>query len=147
MARYRFNFWLNSKNPDELQIAEEIENLKRIRLFAKTIRDGIRLICDLRRGSVAVLLELFPDVKEAFASGQSDIMNLIAQQTAILERLASQPVLAPVTPTKAAIGFSLPELPPVFVDDAPAVDPGTARANFAASMGDLFNQDESDLWD
>ena len=65
MARYQFCFWLDCDKDDELLIAEEIDTLKQERSFSKTIRDGIRLISDLRRGNVDVLLELFPEVKAA----------------------------------------------------------------------------------
>lgn len=63
MARERFSFWLDLNKDDELMLAEQIDDLKRRRLFTRTIRDGIRLICDLRRGNLDVLLELFPELK------------------------------------------------------------------------------------
>ncbi|HLA45639.1 MAG TPA: hypothetical protein VJZ27_19475 [Aggregatilineales bacterium] len=62
--RLGFKFWLNIENPQEQEIAEHIEDLKQSRTFAKTIRDGIRLIYDLRRGKTEVLQELFPWVLE-----------------------------------------------------------------------------------
>jgi hypothetical protein len=61
--RYRFEFWLDSNKNDELLLMEEIAALKKKRLFAQTIRDGIRLIVDLRRGSFDVLVELFPEMR------------------------------------------------------------------------------------
>jgi hypothetical protein len=69
MARGLFKFWLDYDKDDELLIAEEIDRLKQNRLFAQTIRDGIRLICDLRAGRVDVLFELFPWVKAEFIAG------------------------------------------------------------------------------
>jgi hypothetical protein len=63
MARFKFEFWLDAKKDDELLLMEDIDGLKRNRLFSKTIRDGIRLIMDLRRGNLDVLLELFPQFK------------------------------------------------------------------------------------
>ena len=62
--RLGFKFWLNLENPQENELADEIENLKQKRTFARTIREGIRLICDLRRGRTEVLEELFPWVLE-----------------------------------------------------------------------------------
>jgi len=62
--RQRFMFWLDHDKPEEKQIAEEILLLKTAGLFARTIRDGIRLIQDLRAGRVDVLHELFPWVLE-----------------------------------------------------------------------------------
>ncbi len=64
--RLRFTFWLDVNKKDEAEIADEVEELKRDRLFAQTIRDGIRLICDLRDGKLNVLFELFPWVKAEF---------------------------------------------------------------------------------
>ena len=62
--RLGFKFWLNIENPQEQEIVDHIEDLKKSRSFAKTIRDGIRLIYDLRRGKTEVLQELFPWVLE-----------------------------------------------------------------------------------
>ncbi len=63
--RLRFTFWLDLNKPDENLIAEMIDDLKIGKLFAKTIRDGIRLIYDLRAGRLDTLFELFPWVQEA----------------------------------------------------------------------------------
>ncbi len=64
--RLRFTFWLDLLKPDEGQLADQIELLKNDRSFAGTIRDGIRLICDLRQGKLDVLFELFPWVRAEF---------------------------------------------------------------------------------
>ena len=60
--RYRLmhNFWLDMHKPEEERIADVIERLKSSRSFAKTVRDGIRLIWDLKQGRTDVLTELFP---------------------------------------------------------------------------------------
>lgn len=62
--RIRYAFWLDIKKSDEEKLSDDIELLKNKRSFAKAIRDGLRLILSLREGSVDVLLELFPFVKE-----------------------------------------------------------------------------------
>jgi hypothetical protein len=64
--RLRFTFWLDVNKEDEAEIADKVEKLKQDRLFVQTIRDGIRLICDLRDGKLDVLFELFPWVKAEF---------------------------------------------------------------------------------
>lgn len=69
MARGRYMFWLDFNKDEELLLAEIIDELKRKRSFIKTLRDGIRLICDLRQGKVDVLFELFPWVKAEFLAG------------------------------------------------------------------------------
>jgi hypothetical protein len=70
--RLRFTFWLDLLKPDEVVIAEQIEQLKSDRTFATTIRDGIRLICDLRAGRTDVLLELFPFVVERLKTPEAE---------------------------------------------------------------------------
>ncbi len=60
--RLRFQFWLNVWNDDDMAVCEQIQLLKNERSFTQVVRDGIRLICDLRQGRVDVLKELFPDV-------------------------------------------------------------------------------------
>ena len=67
--RLRYAFWLNLMDSAENSLAERIETLKAERTFAKTIRDGIRLVCDLRAGKLDVLFELFPWVKAEFLTG------------------------------------------------------------------------------
>jgi hypothetical protein len=62
--RLRFTFWLNINKSEERDLAEQIDDLKRKRSFAKTIRDGIRLMVDLYAGQTDVLFELFPWIKE-----------------------------------------------------------------------------------
>ena len=78
--RLRFVFWLDMLRSDELKLADKIELLKNERLFAKTIRDGIRLVVDLREGRVDVLRELFPWVLEqqvtANQNGGPQAMNV-----------------------------------------------------------------------
>ena len=69
MARGRFTFWLNYDKDEEFLLAEEIDGLKHNRQFVRTIRNGIRLIGDLRKGRVDVLFELFPWVKVEFLVG------------------------------------------------------------------------------
>ncbi len=66
-VREKFSFLLNLRNELDFNLADEIHELKKHRQFTATIRDGIRLVVDLRRGRVDVLLELFPWVSDHFA--------------------------------------------------------------------------------
>ena len=68
--RYRVmhKFWLDIRKDDEDQLDEAINTLKHTRKFTQTIRDGLRLMLDLKRGRVDVLLELFPWVQAEFLS-------------------------------------------------------------------------------
>lgn len=62
--RVMFKFWLNIAREEEKEIAETIQALKQDRSFSSVIRDGIRLVWDLRQGRTEVLRELFPWVLE-----------------------------------------------------------------------------------
>src|SRR5258705_6764678 len=66
--RLKFMFWLDVSKPDEFALSEQIEELKQRRSYVKTIRDGIRLICDLRAGHSDVLFELFPWIRSELMS-------------------------------------------------------------------------------
>lgn len=89
--RLRFPFWLDMNKPDEHALAELVETLKTKKLFAKTIRDGIRLVNDLREGRLDVLCELFPWVKEEMGKGRAvQSTDAIEAQLARLEILMKQ---------------------------------------------------------
>lgn len=68
MARFRISFWLDANKDDELLLLEDIDRLKGMRKFTRTVRDGIRLMIDLQEGKVDVLFELFPDLKKRLNS-------------------------------------------------------------------------------
>jgi len=71
--RPRFNFWLDLSKNIDYEISQLIAQLKENRLFTQTIRDGIRLICDLRAGKLDVLFELFPWVRAEFLKYMEDL--------------------------------------------------------------------------
>lgn len=81
--RKRFTFWLDLCKDDELTLAEEIDTLKKRRQFASYIRDGLRLLIDLKTGRTEVLLELFPWIRQHFQSEQ----KTVTERLAILEGL------------------------------------------------------------
>ncbi len=63
-VRRQYKFWLNLVSDHEYAIAEQIEFLKRSRLFVGAVRDGLRLLISLRQGRADVLRELFPNIEE-----------------------------------------------------------------------------------
>lgn len=65
--RVQFKFWMNIAKDDEFELSMEMMLLKSRRKFATTIKDGLRLMVDLRAGKIDVLLELFPFVRDAMA--------------------------------------------------------------------------------
>lgn len=61
--RKRIDFWLQMGNPEHEWLLDVISSLKRSGQFAKTVRDGIRLIVALREQEWSVLFEMFPEVR------------------------------------------------------------------------------------
>ena len=135
--RLMYRFWLDVNKADEYELAETIDLLKQKRSFVETIRDGIRLITDLRAGQLDVLFELFPWVTETLRSedkethrGTDDLKReLVALREAVMAREGG--------------GYGTP--PPkrlAATDDAPELvlqkKSGTdAAANFLASLAAL----------
>ena len=80
-----FRFWLDVNKPEEHQLAEHLEKLKRKRQFSRTIRDSLRLFLDLKAGKTDVLQELFPGI-----APQMDFAAIIQQAAdASAERFAN----------------------------------------------------------
>lgn len=63
--RLQFKFWLNARNDDDDDLAIALETLKTTKQYTQTIRDGVRLVMDLKAGRTKVLKELFPWVLES----------------------------------------------------------------------------------
>lgn len=63
--------FLELQHPRDLALLLQIELLKRQRRFTSVVRDGIRLICDLQRGSYDILFELFPAARADYANAQA----------------------------------------------------------------------------
>ena len=63
--RRMVKFWLDVKHADQQWIAEVVEELRKRRQLARTIREGISLVVTLRQGDFTVLDELFPFVRES----------------------------------------------------------------------------------
>ena len=62
--RWKFMFWLDDLKSDELELIQEIDQLKAARSFVSSVRDGLRLIIDLRSGRTDILFDLFPLLKD-----------------------------------------------------------------------------------
>jgi hypothetical protein len=89
--RLQYKFWLDVNNPQEQQLADQIEGLKQGRVFSQVVRDGIALIVDLWNGNIDVLLSLFPGIEEVFYKRFMDQKPTadytLQEQLARLERL------------------------------------------------------------
>ncbi len=100
--RLRFTFWLDMQKADEAGIAEMIDSLKADRTFASVIRDGIRLMCDLRAGRTDVLFALFPWVREAahpapVATADQRLQQQIKRLEELLLAQGNIPIHPPLT--------------------------------------------------
>lgn len=153
--RLRFVFWLDMLDNVEQQLADYVEELKAQRTFAKTIRDGLRLIRDLRAGKVDVLFELFPWVKAEFAagampknepdpSGSDKVQRELEQIKDLLLRSTPSPLAAPAGSPHALQPMTAPNLPSIFAEGGERTHPSEARKTFAGGMGNLFADDDDD---
>lgn len=108
--RVQHKFWLDITREEQDRLDEQIRRLKQERTFVATIRDGIRLMCDLRRGKLDVLFELFPwvraeflDYMQALQPDKSATEQRLEQQLARLEKLLLQQANAPAGPRPMAL--------------------------------------------
>jgi hypothetical protein len=107
--RLRFPFWLDLNKPDEAALADTIALLKEERTFVKTVRDGIRLVVDLRAGRLDVLFELFPWAKEVLQTPVATNDDDLRGQFADLKRLImEQGGIARPQPPPGTHQFELP---------------------------------------
>ncbi len=150
--RLRYVFWLDLNKPDEEIIADQIETLKSTRSFASTIRQGIRLITDLRAGRLDVLFELFPWVHTALMERnqpeETASARALREQLARIEQQLVAQGNTPITLPDKGRGerVDIPQL--TFIEEKSGASAEETRENFAAGMGDLFGDDDDmDLWD
>lgn len=72
MRRFRprkeFKFWLYHDIAEDVKLMEYIAYLYASRQFARTIRNGLRLMWTLGQGDLSVLFELFPGIKSSLNS-------------------------------------------------------------------------------
>lgn len=113
---FRFEFWLDLNDDTENTLADYIAELKAARTFVTTVRDGLRLIRDLRSGEINVLLELFPMVaaklqKPTPQASNDDIKREIAAlQELLLSQNSNAPLVAAPRALNAPSSFALPTL-------------------------------------
>ena len=99
--RLKFTFWLDVTKTAELWLADEIENLKNQRLFSQTIRDGIRLMAELRAGRTDTLFSLFPWLVSELSAPQPD-QELTHEIARLRELIMSQGAMPALTPPRPA---------------------------------------------
>jgi len=122
-VREQVKFWLNKKAADEANILEIINWLKGQRAFVAAIRDGLRLIYDLRHlNSTDVLLELFPNIRERLSLEAAPSPDEISRRLGHIEEiLEQQPApnsyTSAVAPTPAPQKLSAGFIPIPTVED------------------------------
>ena len=108
--RLRFTFWLDMLIPEEQGLADYVAELKTQRSFVRTIRDGLRLMRDLRAGSTDVLFELFPFVRQQLvppppqAGDAGDLKRELDELKELLLRSTTPPLVAAARSAAPLIG-------------------------------------------
>ncbi len=138
--RVKFMFWIDAAKKEGDDLIEQIEGLKRERLFAKTLRDGIRLICDLRAGQTDVLFDLFPWIKDGLQISptvpvEKGIQEQIARLEALLLAQGNMPIRS--TGEQPIKGTSRQNSSPPIELSASKASAETIAANFINSMKGL----------
>jgi hypothetical protein len=153
MSRWRMTFWLDDQNERDYAVGQAIAALKTERKFVSTVRDGIRLMLDLRAGRTDVLFELFPHLANTLhppvpLSNTREIEYRLEQlQQAVLNHARPLPAAPAAVKSLAAGSAGLqplaafkPLLAPTFDDDDTVVirrdssAGSTAAANFLDSV-------------
>ena len=108
--RRQYRFWLDECIPAEAELGRYVAELTDQRQFAPTIRDGLRLIRELRQGDISFLFELFPHIMSVIereylrdrykASTEFEAMvnSYKLQIESLTAAVASQPLGAVVAP-------------------------------------------------
>jgi len=141
--RWQFKFWLNSNDDDDLAIADLIGALKRQRLFQQSIRDGLRLVWDLRAGRTDVLLELFPGIREALPQvSAGETMNaMLRELSEIKAHMNAGGGVMPIPKVAQDVPAARPKLQ---VIEAPAASADDRAAAFLGSLASSFFDDDDD---
>lgn len=89
--RKRYEFWLNLNAETEYEIAEIADELKAQRGYASAIRDGLRMVWELRQGRVDTLVKLFPWIVERFQpqTDTTELSSLVEQFRAMMTNTRS----------------------------------------------------------
>lgn len=127
--RLKFMFWLDLSKSDEYELAEHIDSLKTQRLFSQTVRDGIRLISELRAGRTDTLYTMFPWLVAETSPPHNTLDQAIRQEIDQLRGLITAQQAATPLPSG---GFSPPD-EPVQLQVKTATG-GSSAKNFLSSL-------------
>ena len=130
--RMKFDFRLEYKRASDVMLMEQIDILKRHHEFLGVIRDGIRLVCDLRAGRADVLLELFPSIVQHIQADAALQFETIIQRLDALDAQQGRalPAVARAPRLPARTGG-------IVVAEGGKASAQTVAANFVSSMAGL----------
>ncbi len=77
--RKEFHFWLYHDQPEEHRLMEYVDYLQKTHQFPKAIRNGLRLLWTLGEGNLAVLFELFPNLRSQFMPKPDELIEQFRQ--------------------------------------------------------------------
>lgn len=72
MAQKQYKFTLSIRDKHNREVKKIVDFLIGKGILSQAIRDGLRLLNDLRKGNTRVLLEMFPDVMDKLCPPQSN---------------------------------------------------------------------------
>ena len=152
-TRVMLRFFLDLGKQDELELLHEAETLKKERHFAPTLRDGLRLMRDLRAGQFDALFDLFDwipkwiesEVERRINERLMDTNNRLTRVEAELAALRGSVLPAGQGASAGPRPLTVPPVPgPVEDDDEPLVvtkvksDGKASAANFLKSAFNLL---------
>lgn len=78
----RFMFWLKTVKPEHQELIEIIQQMKKVRAFAPSLRLGLKIVWALRGGDTSILLKHFPFIVDVIAE-QEFLPELEAEKKAL----------------------------------------------------------------
>lgn len=136
--KLRYEFWLEPDKPEHEQVMEAIERLKSDRAFAPVLRDGILVAEDLQRGSVEVLLEIYPWVANVIQGDQAAAKTIERLNTEIEALKGMLAYMAQQNPPVPSTEQGRAPLPPLAVEDDDAALLGIRKAESTGESAKNF---------
>jgi len=87
--RKEFKFWLYHDLVEDTRLMDYINHLRKTRQFAKSVRNGLRLMWTLGEGDLSVLFELFPSLRSQFMPKGDELIEQFRQM--LLQHQAAVP--------------------------------------------------------
>ncbi len=119
--RKEFKFWLYHDLVEDTRLMDYIDYLRKTRQFAKSVRNGLRLMWTLGEGDLSVLFELFPSLRSQFMPKGDELIEQFRQML-----MQHQPVIPEIPklespPTGNIKTLSVPQLAMPSSDDGDTI--------------------------